>query len=77
MSEVIIPKVGLTMEEALIISWLANEGDEVTAGQPLLELETEKTNVELPSPASGRLSRILSHAGETVAVGDVIGIIEP
>ena len=52
-----IPKVGLVMEEVKVVRWLKNVGDTVTAGEPLLEVETEKSVVEIEATATGRLTR--------------------
>ncbi len=55
--------------------WLKREGDPVNAGDALLELETEKVNVEVPAEASGVLAKIVHHEGDTVHVGDVVGVL--
>jgi pyruvate dehydrogenase E2 component (dihydrolipoamide acetyltransferase) len=73
--EVVMPKWGLTMEEGLIGQWLKNEGDEVTKGEPLLEVETEKMANVVESPASGILTQIVHPAGSTIAITDVIAVI--
>ena len=57
-----IPKVGLVMEAVKVVRWLKNVGDTVTAGEPLLEVETEKSVVEIEAAASGRLAEILVQA---------------
>ena len=54
-----IPKVGLVMEEVKVVRWLKNVGDSVIAGEPLLEVETEKSVVEIEAAATGRLTEIL------------------
>jgi pyruvate dehydrogenase E2 component (dihydrolipoamide acetyltransferase) len=71
-----IPKVGLVMESARLIRWLKNVGDAVAQGEPLLELETEKSVVEIESTESGRLAEILLRADQEVRVGDRIAWIE-
>jgi len=73
--EVVMPKWGLTMEEGLIGQWLKSEGDEVTKGEPLLEVETEKMANVVESPASGILTQIIHPAGSTIAITDVIAVI--
>lgn len=73
--EIIMPRMGLTMEEGTIIQWLKPEGEPVTQGEPLLEIETDKTAVVIEAPAAGFLSKILANAGETKTVGQVIGYI--
>ena len=74
-TKVILPKQGLQMTEGIINSWLAKEGDAVFEGKPLFEIETDKVTIEIDSPASGKLLKILHGKGETVPVADVIGII--
>jgi pyruvate/2-oxoglutarate dehydrogenase complex dihydrolipoamide acyltransferase (E2) component len=74
-TEVLLPKLGFSMNEGEITEWLAADGDTVEAGQPLFLLEADKSANEVESPASGIL-RILAPAGETYTVGTVIGTIE-
>ncbi|TAK99783.1 MAG: biotin/lipoyl-binding protein [Rhodospirillaceae bacterium] len=74
-TEVLLPKIGFSMNEGQVSEWLAADGQQVTAGQPLFTLEAEKSANEVESPASGTL-RILQPAGETYTVGTVIGMIE-
>ena len=71
-----IPKVGLVMQTAKLQRWLKNVGDVVTAGEPLVEVETEKSIVEIEAALSGRLVEILVQAGEEANVGDQIGWLE-
>jgi pyruvate dehydrogenase E2 component (dihydrolipoamide acetyltransferase) len=71
-----IPKVGLVMENARLIRWLKNVGDVVAQGEPLLELETEKSVVEIESTESGRLVEILMQADQEARVGDRIAWVE-
>jgi pyruvate dehydrogenase E2 component (dihydrolipoamide acetyltransferase) len=71
-----IPKVGLVMENARLIRWLKNVGDVVEQGEPLLELETEKSVVEIESTDSGRLVEILLRADQEARVGDRIAWLE-
>ena len=65
-----IPKVGLVMENARLVRWLKNVGDSVKAGEPLLELETEKSVVEIEATLSGRLAEILLQPDQEAKVGD-------
>lgn len=65
-SIVIMPKQGLMMEEGTITSWLKQEGDEVVAGQPLFEMETDKLTITMNAEVSGTLLKILHPAGDTV-----------
>jgi len=72
---VIMPKLGLTMEEGTIERWLKQEGDRVEKGEPLVEIITEKINFQYESPATGILREILHHEGEAVPVTTPIAII--
>jgi pyruvate dehydrogenase E2 component (dihydrolipoamide acetyltransferase) len=71
-----IPKVGLVMEEVKVVRWFKNVGDSVAAGEPLLEVETEKSVVEIEAAATGRLTQILVQADSRAAVGDQVAWIE-
>jgi pyruvate dehydrogenase E2 component (dihydrolipoamide acetyltransferase) len=73
--QVIMPKWGLTMKEGKIARWLKAEGDTVTQGEPLLEVETDKITNSVESPASGVLAQIVVPAGEVAAVQAVIAVI--
>ena len=74
-TEILLPKIGFSMNEGQIAEWLAKDGDHVTEGQPLYLLEADKSTNEVESPATGTLS-IEAEAGETYEVGTVIGFIE-
>ena len=74
-TEVLLPKIGFAMNEGEVKEWLAADGAQVTAGQPLFLLEAEKSANEVEAPASGTL-KILKPAGEIYEVGTVIGVIE-
>ncbi|HXC10243.1 MAG TPA: dihydrolipoamide acetyltransferase family protein [Steroidobacteraceae bacterium] len=71
-----IPKVGLVMEEVRVVRWLKSVGDTVVAGEPLLEVETEKAVVEIEAAATGRLSQILVQTDSRATVGDQVAWIE-
>lgn len=71
-----IPKVGLVMEAVKVVRWLKNVGDTVTQGEPLVEVETEKSVVEIEAAASGRLAEILAPAETEATVGDRIAWID-
>jgi len=71
-----LPKVGLVMENTRVVRWLKNVGDVVKQGEPLLELETEKSVVEIESTESGRLVEILLQADQEAHVGDRIAWLE-
>jgi pyruvate dehydrogenase E2 component (dihydrolipoamide acetyltransferase) len=74
-TDVIMPALGFDMTEGLLARWLKNEGDSVDKGQAIAEIETEKATVEIEAAAAGILARIIVHAGQTVPVGTVIGVI--
>ena len=73
--DVVMPKLGLTMTEGLIVEWKKKEGDPVKKGEILFVLETEKVTYEVESPEDGVLGRILIHADETVPVGAVVAYL--
>ena len=76
--EIVMPKLGLTMSEGLIIEWKKKEGDQVKKGEILFVLQTEKVTFEVESPADGVLGKILVGENETVAVSTVVAyILEP
>ena len=74
-TEIRVPTLGESVTEATVGQWYKQAGDPVTADEPLVELETDKVTVEVPAPASGVLSEIVVKAGDTVAVGSVLGAI--
>lgn len=73
--EVIMPKLGLTMETGLIGRWLKAPGDAVVTGEPLLEIATEKINYEIESPATGTVGSIIGNEGEEFPCGALLGTI--
>ena len=76
MSEkILVPVLGESITEATVAKWLKNEGDTVEADEAIVELETDKVNLEVPSPINGVLSKINSNDGETVEVGSLLGTI--
>jgi pyruvate/2-oxoglutarate dehydrogenase complex dihydrolipoamide acyltransferase (E2) component len=70
-----LPDLGEGLTEGEIARWLVSEGQEIGEDEPLVEIQTDKTTVEIPSPAAGKVSRILVAEGETVAVGTVLVVI--
>ena len=74
--ELKIPALGESITEAQIGQWLKTEGQPVAEGENIVTLESEKATLELPSPASGSLGKILKQTGETAAVGSVIAVLE-
>ncbi|CCL00746.1 acetoin dehydrogenase E3 component (dihydrolipoamide dehydrogenase) [Clostridioides difficile] len=74
--EVIMPKAGVAMEEGTIVSWLKQEGEEVKIGEPILEITTDKVNMEIESEGEGTLAAIIhKEEGEVLPVFTVIGVI--
>ncbi|MDA8538759.1 2-oxoglutarate dehydrogenase complex dihydrolipoyllysine-residue succinyltransferase [Candidatus Pelagibacter bacterium] len=73
--KITVPTLGESVTEATVSKWLKSQGEEVTADEPLVELETDKVNVEVPSPTSGVLGTIAVKEGETVNVGSLLGTI--
>lgn len=73
--EVIMPKMGQTMEAGTIIEWYFKEGDTVKKGEPIFKFESDKAALEAEAPASGTLLKILRHPGETVPILEVVGLI--
>ena len=77
MSEKItVPTLGESVTEATVSKWLKTKGDKVSADEPLVELETDKVNVEVPSPSNGVLGSIAVKEGETVNVGSLLGTVD-
>ncbi|MEC7150482.1 MAG: 2-oxoglutarate dehydrogenase complex dihydrolipoyllysine-residue succinyltransferase [Pseudomonadota bacterium] len=77
MSEKItVPTLGESVTEATVSKWLKSQGEKVVADEPIVELETDKVNVEVPAPSNGVLGDIKVREGETVNVGSILGIIK-
>jgi 2-oxoglutarate dehydrogenase E2 component (dihydrolipoamide succinyltransferase) len=74
---IVVPQLGESVIEARVARWLKKEGDAVAAGDPLVELETDKIDLEVNAESAGVLSRIERKDGEDVKVGEVLGVIEP
>jgi len=74
-TEIRVPALGESVVEATVGQWFKQAGDAVSVDEPLVELETDKVTVEVPAPASGVLADIVVKAGETVAVGALLGAI--
>ena len=76
MSEKItVPTLGESVTEATVSKWLKSQGEKVIADEPIVELETDKVNVEVPAPVNGVLGNINVKEGETVNVGSLLGTI--
>ena len=76
MLNVHLPELGENITKATVSYWFFKEGEKVAEKDDLVELTTDKATFNLPSPASGTLAQIMHHEGDTVNVGEVLGIIE-
>ncbi len=72
-----MPRLAESMTEGIVTRWLKGPGDPVSAGEVLVEIETEKVNSELEAPIDGVVAEILAAEGETVPVGRTIARIQP
>jgi 2-oxoglutarate dehydrogenase E2 component (dihydrolipoamide succinyltransferase) len=75
--EIRVPSLGESVTQAQVGAWLKKEGEAVGVDEPVVEVESEKATVAVPAPSAGILGRILKPQGETVAIGEVIAVIEP
>ena len=73
--KILVPVLGESITEATVSKWLKNEGDQIEADEPIVELETDKVNLEVPSPVSGTLTKINSKDGSVVEVGALLGSV--
>ena len=76
--EVLIPRLGSSDEssEVKILRWLKRQGERVESGEPLLEVETDKVNVEIEAPAAGVLAEIRANEGETARFNSVVALLD-
>ena len=74
--EIKVPTLGESVTEATVIQWFKSAGESIATDEMLLELETDKVTLEIPSPAGGRLAEIRADAGDNVEVGAILGLIE-
>ena len=74
--KITVPTLGESVTEATVSKWLKSKGEKVSADEPLVELETDKVNVEVPSPTSGVIGSIVVKEGETVNVGSLLGTVD-
>ena len=74
-NQILVPSLGESVTEATVSKWLKQVGEKVDSDEPLVELETDKVNVEVPSPLTGTLSSIKAKEGDTVEIGALLGII--
>ena len=75
--DIVTPAGGESVQEGTILEWTVAVGDEVEEGQTVVELSTDKVDMELPAPVTGTIAEILAEAGETVSVGHVIARMRP
>ncbi|MDQ5829794.1 MAG: E3 binding domain-containing protein, partial [Actinomycetota bacterium] len=75
MPEVIMPKMGDAMEEGTLLKWLKSEGEEVSVGDPIAEIETDKVTLELEAEDSGTLAQLIASEGQEIPVGEAIAFI--
>lgn len=73
--EVIMPALGMAQDEGVLLRWFKKEGEMVTAGEPLMEVATDKVDVQVEAPASGLLTAVTAQEGDEIPVGQVIGLI--
>jgi pyruvate/2-oxoglutarate dehydrogenase complex dihydrolipoamide acyltransferase (E2) component len=71
-----MPRVGETVDEVYVVKWNKQIGDSVSIGDSLMEVETDKANVEVPSPVAGTLIEIKFKDGEAIKTGEAIAVIE-
>ena len=74
-TDVIMPALGVAQEKGTLLNWLKAEGQSVTKGEPLMEIETDKATVEIEAPASGILTNVTASVGDEVPVGNRIAVI--
>src|SRR2546429_4439728 len=70
-----MPALGMNEDTGRVVQWLRGEGDAVTRGEPLMEIETDKATVEVEAPASGVLARVTARPGDDVPVGGLVAVI--
>ena len=74
--QIVVPALGESITEATVAKWLKGVGDSVEADEPIVELETDKVNLEVPSPISGTVGDIKFKDGDVVEVGAVLGLVQ-
>ena len=75
MADVQMPRLSDSMETGKILRWLKKEGEDVKKGEPLVEIESDKANIEVEAYASGKLSKIVVPEGESAPIGAVIAVV--
>jgi pyruvate dehydrogenase E2 component (dihydrolipoamide acetyltransferase) len=73
--EIVMPAIESGQETGVLIRWLKSPGDRVAKGEPLMEIETAKAQVEIEAPASGVLASVRAKAGDCVPIGQVMGLL--
>ena len=74
-TDVIMPALGVAQEKGTLINWLKTEGQPVTKGEPLMEIETDKATVEIEAPGSGILTQVVAKPGDEVPVGQIVALL--
>ncbi len=74
---VVLPKVADSTDEVAVVEWLVTVGDQVAAGDPLLTVETDKAQVEVPAPVAGRVTELSVAVDDDVVTGTTICVLEP
>ena len=74
-NKILVPTLGESVTEATVSKWLKTQGEAVATDEPIVELETDKVNLEVPSPVTGKLIEINSKDGSTVKVGEILGLV--
>ena len=74
---IVLPKAGMNMVEATVVAWHKSPGDSVEAGEPIVEIETDKVEMQVEAPVSGVLREVLVGIDEDAPVGATLGLIEP
>ena len=75
--EIVVPEMGESVFEATVSRWLKKEGEQVSVGEAVVELETDKVNLEVGAEQAGTLVTIKRQEGEEVEIGDVLALLEP
>ena len=74
--EIIVPELAESTVEATVASWVKKDGEIVSKGDVIIELDTDKVSLEIVSPSDGQIQKVLKAEGETVKVGDILGVID-
>ena len=74
--DIVVPTLGESVSDATIARWMKQAGEAVTRDEPIVELETDKVTLEVPSPVAGILSKIIANEGSTVEVGALLARVE-